>query len=123
MLNVRSTLAQGTSARDLPSAITPTGIAFSLFLLTAQVLPQLAAFGHVGIDMPVNRFMAERQLARNLLWAPLQMEQRVGQLQDTRLDLTRIAAVFRARQGQFTGLLGAITRWPLLRPSSRLIVD
>lgn len=73
--NVHRTLAQGPSLGDLPPAIPPVSVAFSLLLLAAQVLLRPAVLALVSIHVVVKRFMAYRQLARHLLRTPLQLEQ------------------------------------------------
>ncbi len=92
ILDVRRALAQGSSIRYLTSAVLATGIAFSLLLLAAQVLPQLAAIGFVRIYVQIKRFMTHRQLARDPLRTPLQTNQHIRLALDPRLDLTSIAA-------------------------------
>ena len=106
--NVRSALAQRSAVGDLPPAISPAGVAFSLLLLTTQVLPKIAAQGLVGVNMLVKRFMAHWQLTGDLLGAPLQAQQGVGLPLHPGRYCVGIAAVLRAFSGYFTGLLGTV---------------
>ena len=108
ILYVRRALAQRASIGYLPSAVLASGIAFFLLLLTAQVLPQLAAIGFARVNVQIKRFMTNRQLASNLLRTPLQSKQHVRLAYDLRLDLTCIATALRANQRQLTGLIGPI---------------
>ena len=61
--DMRRPITQGAPVRDLAPSVPPAGVALSLLLLAAQVLPQLAASGLVGINMLVKRLMADWQLA------------------------------------------------------------
>lgn len=99
---------KGPAVGDVPSAITPTGVALSLLFLATQVLPQVATVLLFCIDVLVKRFMAYRQLARYLLRAPLQPEQRIGLLLHPWRNGAGIAARFRTFECHFTGLRGAI---------------
>ena len=58
--HMRRPITQGAPMRDLALSVQPAGVELSLLILAAQVLPQLAAFGLVGIDMLVKRIMADR---------------------------------------------------------------
>ncbi len=55
LVNVRRALAQRSSVGDLSAAIPTTGVALSLLLLAAQVLPQGAAMRLVCVNMQVKR--------------------------------------------------------------------
>ena len=79
-LYMRGTFAQRSYAGDLPPAVTPASIAYPLLLLTAQVIPKSATLGLICINAQVNRFMADGQLARNLLWPPLKLQQQTSLL-------------------------------------------
>lgn len=108
ILNMRRALAQRTSIGYLPSAIMPTGVTLSLLLLTTQVLPQLAALGFVCVHMKIKRFIAHRQLTRDLLWAPLKTQQHISLALGPSVNLLRIATTLRTNQGKLAGLLGTI---------------
>ena len=110
--DMRRPITQGAPVRDLAPSVPPAGVALSLLLLAAQVLPQLAASGLVGINMLVKSLMADWQLAGNLLRAPLQA-QKIGRL------LTHpgghrsgVSALLRSLGRQLTGLLGPIAFKP-----------
>jgi len=77
---MRRPITQGAPIRDLAPPVSPAGVALSLLLVAAQVLPQLAASGLVGITMLIKRLMADWQLASNLLRSPLQAQQIGGLL-------------------------------------------
>ena len=70
-LNMDWALTDRPSADDLTSPIPATGIAFLALFLSAQLLPKIAASGFIGVDMAVNRFMANTDLIGNLDGAPL----------------------------------------------------
>jgi hypothetical protein len=65
--------------------------------------------------------MTHRQLARDLLRTPLQIQQHISLTLDPRLDLTRIAAALRSTQRQFAGLLRSIATATLV--SAELTTD
>ena len=71
------------------------GVAFAALLLAAQVPPQVAAFALVGIDAPIERFMADRKLSRDLLGTMLQTQTRLRLGPDVGGNLRRIAAMYR----------------------------
>ena len=50
VLSMRRPVTQGSTARYLPSAIAPTGLALSLFLLTSKVLTKCAAMSFISAD-------------------------------------------------------------------------
>jgi hypothetical protein len=110
--NVRRALAQRSTVGDLPPAVSTTGVALSLLLLATQVLPQGAAMHLVFVNMHVQRFMAHWQLARDLLWAPLQPQQRTGLLFHPGRKGAGVAARFRAFAGKFTSMFGFIASTP-----------
>ena len=66
----------------------------------------------VCINMQVQRFMADWQFAGDLLWAPLQPQQRTGLLFHPGRKRAGVAARFRAFAGKFTGLFGSIASTP-----------
>ncbi len=70
-LNVGWALTDRPPADDLASAIAATGIALLAFLLATQLFPKTTASGFIGVDMAVNRFMANTNLIGNLGGAPL----------------------------------------------------
>ena len=74
-LNARQALAQGPTVWDLPSAVSPTGVALSLLLLAAQVFPQVAVLGLVCVHLLAKRLVARWQTSSDLLGAPLQSQQ------------------------------------------------
>ena len=86
--------------------------ALSLLLLAAQVLPQGAAMRLVCINMQVQRFMAHWQLAGDLLWAPLEPQQRTGLLFHPWRKRAGVTARFGAFAGKFTSLFGFIASTP-----------
>ncbi len=106
--NVRRTLAQGPAIGDLPPAVTPTGVAFSLLLLAPQVLPKAAALGLVCVHMLVKRLIAQRQLAGDLFGAQLHPQQGCSLFLDPGFYRVRIAAVLGAFNRPFTGLLWSL---------------
>jgi hypothetical protein len=59
-------------------AILVTGIALSLLLVAAQVLPKLAAICFIHQYMQEKHFTAPRQFERDLLRAPLQTQQKAA---------------------------------------------
>ncbi len=108
-LYMRGTLAQRISVGNLSPAVTPTGIAFPLLLLTAQVLPKNSTLGLVGINAQANRFMADGQLACNLLWAPLHAQQGIGFIFHPRRYRAGVATVLQSMRRHLASLLGAVT--------------
>ena len=112
--DMRRPITQGAPVRDLAPSVPPAGVALSLLLLTAQVLPQLAAFGLVGINMLVKRLMADWQLASNLLRTPLQAQQMSGLLAHPCGHRSRVSALLRSLGRQLTGLLGPIAFKPAI---------
>ena len=108
----RSVSGQRSAVGDLSAAIPTTGVALSLLLLAAQVLPQGAAMRLVCINMQVQRFMAHWQLAGDLLGAPLKPQQRTGLLFHPWRKRVGVAAQFRAFAGKFTGLFGSVASTP-----------
>jgi hypothetical protein len=62
--------------------------------------------------MQVKRFMANWQLAGDLLWAPLQPQQRTGLLFHPGRKRAGVAAQVRAFAGKFTGLFGSVASTP-----------
>ena len=110
--DMRRPITQGAPVRDLASSVPPAGVALSLLLVAAQVLPQLAASGLVGINMLVKRLMADWQLASNLLRTPLQA-QKIGRLLAHPGGHSRsVSALLRSLSRQLTGLLGPIAFKP-----------
>ena len=107
-LNVRRSLAQRPAVGDLPPAIKPTGVTLSASLLAAQVLPQLAPFGLVRIDVLGQRLVAHRQLAGDLFRAPLQLQQRAGLLLHPRRHQGRVAAALCTLLRELARLLGPV---------------
>ena len=111
-LDMRRPITQGAPVRDLTPSVPPAGVALSLLLVAAQVLPQLAASGLVGINMLVKRLMADWQLASNLLRTPLQA-QKIGRLLAHPGGHSRsVSALLRSLGRQLTGLLGPIAFKP-----------
>ena len=102
-------LAQRPSVGDLSSPVAATCIALPLFLLTAQVLPKRPALSLVGINTQVNRLMADGQLARNLLRAPLQLQQQLRLVIHPCWHRVGVTAVLRSISRHLTSLLGAVT--------------
>ena len=107
-LDMRRPITQGAPVRDLAPSVPPAGVALSLLLVAAQVLPQLAALALVSIHVLVKRFMAYRQLACYLLRAPLQLQQRIDLLLHAGCNGAGVATRFRALECQFTSLLGTV---------------
>jgi hypothetical protein len=120
-LYMRGTLDQRSSVGDLPPAVTPAGIAFPLLLLTAQVLPKNSTLGLVGINAQVNRFMADGQLARNLLWAPLKLKQQTSLLMHPHRQRAGIATILCSIGRLLASLLGAVA--PRAAVATHLPVD
>ena len=120
-VNVRWALAQRSAVGDLPPAVSTTGVALSLLLLAAQVLPQGAAMRLVCINMQVQRFMAHWQLAGDLLGAPLKPQQRTGLLFHPWRKRAGVAARLRAFTGKFTGLFSSVASTPGI--TSQLATD
>ena len=110
--DMRRPITQGAPVRDLAPSVPPAGVALSLLLLAAQVLPQLAASGLVSINMLVKRLMADWQLASNLLRTPLQAQQIGGLLAHPGGHTSRVSALLRSVGRQLTGLLGPIAFKP-----------
>ena len=110
--DMRRPITQGAPVRDLAPSVPPAGVALSLLLLAAQVLPQLAASGLVSINMLVKRLMADWQLASNLLRTPLQAQQIGGLLAHPGGHRSRVSALLRSVGRQLTGLLGPIAFKP-----------
>ena len=106
--NVSGSLTQGTPVRDLSPSVSATGVALSLLLLTAQVLPQLAASGFVCVNTLIKRFMAHRQFSSDLLRAPLHTEQVLGLLDHPGRHSGGVSALLTALGCQLAGLLGAV---------------
>ncbi len=94
--NVQGPLAQRPSVGDLSSPVSATCIALPLLLLTAQVLPKRPALSLVGINMLINGFMADGQLGRNLLLAPLQLQQQLRLVLNQSWYAIRVVAVLRS---------------------------
>ena len=101
-------LAQRSAVKDLPPAVSSTGVAFSLLLLAAQVFPQGAALGLVGVNVLVKRLVAHRQTACDLLGAPLQAQQCTGLLFHPGRYRAGVTTLLGAFSRQFAGLLGAV---------------
>jgi len=110
--DMRRPITQGAPVRDLAPSVPPAGVALSLLLVAAQVLPQLAASGLVGINMLVKRLMADWQLASNLLRTPLQAQQMSGLLVHPGGHSRSVSALLRSLGHQLTGLLGPIAFKP-----------
>ena len=106
--NVRRALAQRSAVGDLPPAVSSTGVAFSLLLLAAQVCPQGAALGLVGVHVLVKRLVAHRQTASDLLGAPLQAQQGTGLLFHPGRYRAGVATLLGTFNRQLTGLLSAV---------------
>jgi hypothetical protein len=106
--NVRGSLAQGPATGDLPSAVSPAGVALSLLLLGAQVFSQVAALGLICVNVLVKRLVAHCQTASDLLGAPLQAQQGTGLFFHLGRYPVRIATLLGALNRQFAGLLGAV---------------
>ena len=101
-------LAQRPSVGDLSSPVSATCIALPLLLLTAQVLPKRPALSLVGINMLINGFMADGQLARNLLWAPLKLKQQTSLIMHPRRHRAGIATILCSTGRLLASLLGAV---------------
>lgn len=110
--DMRRPITQGAPVRDLAPSVPPAGVELSLLLVAAQVLPQLAASGLVGINMLVKRLMADWQLASNLLRTPLQAQQMSGLLVHPGGHSRSVCALLRSLGHQLTGLLGPIAFKP-----------
>lgn len=110
--NVHLALAQRPALGELPPAVSTTGVALSLLLLATPVLPQGAAMRLVCKNKQVQRLMAHRQLAGELLWAPLQPQQRTDTLFHPGRKRAGVAARFRAFAGKFTSLFGSVASTP-----------
>ena len=102
--DMRRPIPQGAPVRDLAPSVPPAGVALSLLLVAAQVLPQLAASGLVGIYMLVKRLMADWQLASNLLRTPLQAQQIGGLLAHPGGHSRSVSALLRSLGRQLTSL-------------------
>jgi len=111
-LDMRRPITQGAPVRDLAPSVAPTGVALSLLLLAAQVLPQRAASGLVGINMLVKRLMTDWQFASDLLRTPLHAQQIGGLLAHPGGHTSRVSALLRSLGRQLTGLLGSIAFKP-----------
>ena len=111
-LDMRRPITQGAPVRDLAPSVAPTGVALSLLLLAAQVLPQRAASGLVGINMLVKRLMTDWQFASDLLRTPLQAQQIGRLLANPGGHTSRVSALLRSLGRQITGLLGPIAFKP-----------
>ena len=108
LVNVRRALAQRSAVGNLSAAIPTTGEAFSLLLLTTQVLPQRAATLLVRENMQVKRFMAHWQFDGDLLGTPLQPQKRAGLLFHPGRKRAGVTAQFRAFADKFTGLFDLV---------------
>ena len=64
---MRITATPGYAVGDAPTAVSPTGVKLSLLFLATPIIPQGASIRFVSVKMKVLRFMAERQLAGNLV--------------------------------------------------------
>ena len=98
--------------RDLAPSVPPAGVALSLLLLAAQVLPQRAASSFVGINMLIKRLMTDWQFASNLLRAPLHAKHIGGLLTHPGGHRSGVSALLRSLGRQLTGLLGPIAFKP-----------
>ena len=112
LVNERWALAQRPAVGNLSPAVSTTGVALSLLLLATQVLPQGAAMRLVCVNKQVQRFMAHWQLAGDLLWAPLQPQQRTGLLFHPGRKRACVTARLGAFAGKFTGLFGSVASTP-----------
>jgi hypothetical protein len=83
----------------------------------------MTAHRFVCIGLLVNRLVAYRQLAGNLLGTPLQPEQRSHFNQDLIINVGRITASLRTLFTQILSLGGRYPRRPDPRATSRLTVD
>ncbi len=92
----------------MPSAILAAGIAFSILLLAAQFLRQVASNDFVRIHVQIKHFMTDSQLARDLLRTPLQTKQYIQLAHGPRLNRTRTATAMKANQRPLTRLIGLI---------------
>ncbi len=101
-------IAQRPSVGDLSSPLSATCKALLLLLLTAQVLPKRPSLSLVGINTQVNRFMADGQLARNLLWAPLQLQQQLRLVIHPCWHRIGVTTVLRSIGRYLASLLGPI---------------
>ena len=110
--DMRRPVTQGAPVRDLAPSVAPTGVALSLLLLAAQVLPQRAASSLVGINMLVKRLMTDWQFASDLLRTPLHAQQIGGLLANPGRHTSRVSALLRSLGRQLTGLLGPIAFKP-----------
>jgi len=90
--NVRRALAQWPAVEDLYPAIPTAGVALSLLLLAAQVLPQRAPAGLVRVYELVQRLVAYWKSASDLFRAPLQLQQRCGLILHRRCYKRSVAA-------------------------------
>jgi len=68
----------------------------------------MTALRLVGIHFLINRLMADRQLAGDLLRTPLQVKERLSLVPDFRRNTRRIPTARRALQRQILGLPGTI---------------
>ena len=68
--------SNGAPIWDLTASITATSIAFASLFLAAQEVPSIPTHRFVCVNLLLNRLVADRQLAGNLLRTPLQAEQR-----------------------------------------------
>ena len=91
--NLQGPFTQRPSVGDLPSAVPSARIAFSLLLLTAQVLPKRSPLSLIRIHLLINGFMADGQLRGNLLGTPLHAQQGIGLIFHPRRYRAGVAAV------------------------------
>ncbi len=108
--NVQGPLADRATVGDLSSPVLATCIALLLLLLTVQVLPKRPPLSFVGINTQVNRLMADRQFARNLFRAPLQLQQQLRLVIHPCWHRIGVATVLRSIGRHLASLLGPITQ-------------
>ena len=106
--NVRRPLVNRPAIWDLPSAVSPTGVAFSLVLLATQVPPKVAALGLVGTHMLVKRLLPHLQTACDQCGAEFQSQQGTRLFFNPGCYRERIACFLRTFNRQFTGSLWTV---------------
>jgi len=108
LLNMSRALADRTAIGDLSTPVTATQVAFAPGLLAAQVFVQLTASGLVGINMQVHAFVADLELAGNLLGAPLHAQVKVHLGPYLGVHTSGVAAVLGTLRCFAASLLGAV---------------
>jgi hypothetical protein len=101
--------SNGAPIWDLTASITATSIAFASLFLAAQGVPSIPTHRFVCVNLLLNRLVADRQLAGNLLRTPLQAEQKSHLNQDLFINVSHITARLRSLFRQILSLAGTIS--------------